>query len=342
MTTKNANIKDVAAHANVSIGSVSRYLNGHKLKNGTEEKIKAAIEILNYKKNPFAQYVRKTGTNMIGILVPDIADYFPMATVSAVDKALNGSGYYTSISAYGQSELNKLNEQEIHQLKRRFIDGLIFFPSPDQAYNALVLDMYLRDSIPVVVFDQLIERADIDVVMVDNFDSAFRSVEYLIHKGHKDIAIIAGDPLYHTTIERLRGYTSALDMYDIPLNDCFIMYGAYSTAGGFDAARQIAGLQKKPTALFVTNDKMAVGMMMAFNETGIKIPDDISVIAFDHSETLDVFKPTLTYVEQPISAMGECIAAIILKRIKKDFAGFPHIEQLKTKFVIQNSVKNRG
>jgi LacI family transcriptional regulator len=328
-------IRDVAKKANVSLGTVSRYLNGYTLREQNRLRIEEAIRELGFQENIIAKGLKNNRSMTIGVVLASLTDLFATSVISAAESILARDNYSIIVCDFESSQA-KL-DQKLHFLKSRSVDGLILFPGKFNCSETL--QEYIDDGIPVVIANDDMPSFQTDKVTVDNSNASFRAVEWLIHQNHRDIAVINGDLDTYTGRERYKGYLEALQTYDIKPRDEWIAYGHFSNRGGYEAAKYLLSLKRPPTALYITNYYMTFGAIIAINERKVKIPDEISIVGFDHFELSDVINPPLTVVEQPTSRIGEMAARTVLRRIKGDYEDFPVSISVKTRMILKNSVR---
>lgn len=328
-------IRDVAKRAGVSLGTVSRYLNGYKLRDENRIRVEEAIHQLGFKQNIIAKGLKNNRSMTIGVVIDDFTNIFSTSIVTAIEKTVEKDNYSIILCDY-EEDTQKL-EQKLSFLKDRFVDGLILFSN--NVYLD-IMDEYIKDGVPIVVVNEDIPGFHTDKVMVNNADASFRAVEKFIHSNHKKIAIINGPCDSCVGQERFSGYVQALQVYDIPVEQCWIKYGNFTTVGGYLATKELFNNSQMPTALYVANYYMTLGTIMAIHEMNIKVPDKLSIIGFDYFDLSDVIKPSLTLIEQPTLTMGEMAGNIILKRIKGDYSDYPEVHRLHTRMIVRDSVRS--
>jgi LacI family transcriptional regulator len=328
-------IRDVAKRANVSLGTVSRYLNGYRLREHNRIRIEEAIRELGFRENFLAKGLKTNRSMTIGVVLASLTDLFATSVITAAEGILAEDNYSIVVCDF-QASQEKL-EQKLRFLKARSIDGLILFPGSCEAADAL--REYLDDGIPVVIVNDDMPGLETDKVTVDNASASFRAVEWLIHQNHRDIAIINGDQNTYTGRERYKGYLEALKTYDIQPRDEYITFGHFSNRGGYEAAKKLLDLPDPPTAIYTTNYYMTFGAVIAINEAKLRIPEDISFIGFDHFDLSDVINPPLTVVEQPTDKLGELAARTVLRRVKGDYQDFPMQLGVNTRMIMKESVR---
>ena len=329
-----ATIKDVAKYTNLSIATISKYINGGNVLDENKIKIKEAIKILDYKVNVMARGLKTNKTMTIGILIPSFVNAFAMEIVSNIENILLKHGYSALICDYREdAQLEKL---KLEFLIGKSVDGLILMPSGED--EEIIKGVNKKD-IPVVIIDRALKEVICDTVLVDNMNASYDAVEQLITRGHRKIAIITGPQNIYTASERLKGYNRVHEDYSIPIDGNLVKYGDYKMSGGYDHLKELLEMQNPPTAVFITNYEMTLGAIMAINEINIVIPDQLSVIGFDSLELTKIVKPSLSLVVQPLKVIGETAGEIIIKRLKGDFISFPEMHRFKTKLIMGESVR---
>lgn len=331
-----ATIHDVAKTAGVAVGTVSRYLNGYRLREKNRIKIERAIKELGFKENIMARGLKRNRSMTIGVVSPDFSSF--VAAITPLIEQVVEKQRYSLIMCSFQGDKEKLRKKLVF-LKERFVDGIILFPSNLATASIDLLNEWIAEKNPVVLIDHLIPEVETDAVVVDNTNASFRAVERLILENHQRIAIIDGPEDSYVSQERLQGYYAAMQTYNLDVQNEWIIQGEFTQAGGYHAVKQLLASPQSPTSLYVANYEMTIGAILALHELHLRIPQDMSFIGFDHFEAIDVVEPPLTVIEQPIERMGHLAAELLLKRIQGDYADFPEIVKLNTKMTIRSSVQ---
>ncbi len=181
----------------------------------------------------------------------------------------------------------------------------------------------------------------IDMVQTDCASVSYQIVEELIQNGHQKIGIICGRGYSTTAKERLNGYLRVMEDYEIPLRKEYLIEGNYDYASGYEGIHKIRQLPDPPTAVFITNYHMSVGALTAVNQMKIRVPDDLSLAAFDDMELCSIVRPGLTAVRQPLKEMMKAACDILEKRVHGDYSDFPARVSLKATIVNRDSIKDR-
>lgn len=329
-----ATIKDVAKMSNVSIATVSKYINGITINEKNKINIENAIKQLDYKVNTFARSLKINKSMTIGIIVDSIKNTFYTSIISVIEDFLQEKGYSSIVCDTKENE--EVQKIKLDFLINKGVDGIIIFTthiSPE------LLDINVKKGTKIVVIDSIINGIDCDFITTDNISGAYQATEQFILKGHKKIAILTGDDRNFSAIERLRGYKRALEDYNIPLHEDYIYQSSYNMNGGYNSFKKmLSDKNKMPTAVLVANYFMTIGAVIAINEENINIPDDMSVICFDDLELSSVFKPKLSSVIQQTDEIGLNAVNLLLERLDNDIKD-SRIIRIPPQIVVTNSIK---
>ncbi len=328
-------IKDVSKTSGISVVTISKYLNGYSVRKSSKEKIDIAIKELNYTVNQNARSLKTNKSMLIGIIIDTIVNTFYATLVSLMEMKLRENNYSSII--YETKDDPSLMESGLNFLYEKGVDGILLFTTCSEHE---VLNKFLQKFNKVVVIDSILSDINCDCVATDNITGTYYAIEQFILKGHKNIAIITGKSNHFSAQERLRGYQRALEDYGININNKMIFKEAYDIMGGYNAFNKLySNNYEKPTAVFIASYFMTIGSIIYINEKNINVPDDISIICFDNHELNMVFKPRLTYIEQPIEEISKIGVDLLFKRINNTSTD-NRIIRVSPKLVFGNSVSN--
>ena len=330
-----ATIKDVSKLSGLSVGTVSRYLNGNNLKKENQLKIEKAIEELGFQVNYMARGLKTNQTFTIGVVVPSIMDVFSNHVIEGIDEALDEMNY--SLITCSSRNRVKVEKDKLQILKQKRVDGIILMPVSNESEH---IKEIVDSKIPFILIDRLLDGIECDAVVSDNINGAYRAVEHLINKGHRRIGIISGPTNIFTARERFNGYIRALNDYKISIDESLITYGKYERNGGLDAIKKLLTMTDKPTAIFATNYETTLTSVKYMVENGVKIGKDISFYGFDHSDAFQLIIPPISTVVQPTAEIGEQATKLLHKRISGEYDFFPTIKRLKTRSIEGESIKS--
>jgi len=291
-------IKQVAEKSGVSIATVSRVFNDSELvEEETKKKVLRIADELLYSPNQIARSLSQNRTNAIGLLLPDLHGEFFSEVIRGVDSIVQKIDYHLLVS----SSHNKKEEiQTALRMLNGRVDGLIIM-SPN--IDAETLHRNISKSLPVVLLNCFINDTTFDSINIDNFNGAYMIVKHLIQHGHSRIAIIKGNESNYDAHQRLDGYKAAMN--DAGLSEqTFEICGDFTQSSGYDAVKIILERQERPTAIFASNDSMAIGAMSALKEHGIEIPSEMAIVGFDDIPVAQYLQPRLTTVRIDVAEYG--------------------------------------
>lgn len=302
-------INDVAKRAGVSVATVSRVINGNsRVSPETAEKVKRAISELNYRPNLLGRALRKTKSERILVILPNIANPFYAEIVKGIEDVASKKGY-TIMLCNTDSELER-EKKYIKMLKSRLADGAILMAS-EMTSDELT---GLAHEVPIVQCCEYKVGLPITHVSIDNELAAYKAVNHLISLGHRKIAFIGAKNQFLSSALRKEGYMRALSEAGIEYDPLYCAYGDYSYKSGFRAMKQLLALTPRPTAVFCVSDMMAIGAIRSAMEENLRVPEDLAVCGFDNIYFASMFKPSLTTISQPMYDLG-CTAMEILLNI---------------------------
>ena len=314
-----ATIENVAARAGVSIKTVSRVVNKEpNVREVTRERVLKAVEDLNYRPNPSARSLAGKRSYLIGLLYDNPGKYdnpgsnYIINIQQGVLRTCKSQIYDLLIhpcdyrSRTLSDELNSL-------IDHSQLDGLILAP-PLSDMDATI-EAIQRRGIPVVGISPGDEREYTSAVYTNDRDICARMTEYLVSLGHTRIAFISGHPDHKALVKRYSGYRDGLRDAGLKFFPSLVLSGDNSFASGEECARRLLGGRNPPTAVFACNDDMAAGVIRIAHQMGIRVPDDLSVAGFDDTPLAKVLYPTLTTVRQPVEAMAERVAEMLIDRM---------------------------
>lgn len=306
-----ATIKEVARRAKVSVGTVSNVLSGAvPVSEALRERVMSVIRDLDYHPNHVARSLKIRQTKMLGMVVSDLTNpFFPQVVRGAEDAAWKNHYMLLTFNCDDQVERER---QVFSALRTRRVDGILLVAA-STAGDLSHIRSAVEAGIPVVCLDRALDEIPLDAVTVDNTGGSKLAVEHLIRAGHRRIGIITGSLHLQIAQDRLEGYRQALDGAGIAHSPDLIADGHFRLEAGREAALKL--LDQRPTAVFASNAMMALGLMRALDERGLRCPDDVAVVTFDDPVFSEALRPTLTAVAQPSYELGLRGAELLLSRI---------------------------
>jgi LacI family transcriptional regulator len=328
-----ATIGDVARHAGVSPVTVSRVINGGRnVKQATRERVFQAINDLNYVPSGVARSLRSKRTNALALLVPDITNPFWTTVSRGVEDAAQ-NGDYSVLLCNTDEEPEKLLRYLDVILSQR-VDGAIVTPYDSNADN---LSRLRERKIPTVIIDRRIDGWEVDTISGDSISGARELVRHLIHLGHHRIAVISGPMTTSSAEDRVIGYILALVEAGLPVDQRLIKRGEFRSSSGEELAYRVLDEGINPTAIFATNNTIAMGVIKAVEQRGLRIPLDIALVCFDDFPNLSRVFPFLTVAVQPAYDMGVRAAELLLNRLSNSNNLPPRHIVFPTRMVIRYS-----
>lgn len=326
-------IKDIAKRANVSHTTVSRALNDScYIKSQTKKQILEIAKEMNYVPNYNAKSLVTKKSNTIGLFFTSISSG-------------TSSSFFTEVI---DAVVNELDEN--YNLAIRGLDTYDNFSSivTEKFDGIILMSQEVSDDdfityvkgvgIPIVVLNRNIQDKDIINIFFSDREGVKKGVSYLIENNHHKIACISGISGFKSTDERQAGYMEALREYGIQVLDEYIVTGAYTMKSGYRAMQQLLSLATRPTAVFCSNDDMAIGAIKAIHEYGLKVPDDISVVGFDSIPFAEYTIPSLTSIKRKIKDISHLAAEKLLTLMNSDETQGELI-MLETSLIKRESVK---
>jgi LacI family transcriptional regulator len=304
-----ATIREVAREAAVSVATVSRVFTGKgPVRHATQERIRRAAERLRYVPHGAARSLITRQTQTLGVLLPDLFGEFFSEIIRGVDTTARRAGYHLLVSG---SHSDRTETEAMLGAMRGRVDGLIVLSSE---LDAATIEAHLPHKLPVVLLGAGRNGGAVHTIDVDNYRGARAMTRHLLGLGHRRIAFVTGPRSNRDAAERLRGFRdvmrSAVDATAGPE-----VAGEFREEGGYRAAGRILRTRPRPSAVFAANDSMAIGLLSAFREEGLRVPEDIALAGFDDIPIARFTTPALTTVHVPIAELGRSAARCLLQAL---------------------------
>lgn len=314
MSRQKITIQDIAKRAGVSNQTVSRVLNGKPdVAEDTRRRIEQIIDELSYVPSTAARSLRYQGTKTIGLIVPDNANPFFAEIARGVENAGFEAGYSVVLCNSNKSLQREL--EHLRMLQAKQVDGIIFIASTTHIDQIRPL---VDSGIPVVMFYRDPGDLNVDTFKIDNERAGYIATEHLIDLGHKAIACIRPAFAESPSSKRVLGYEEALTAHGLTWSEQLVRQGDNLLSGGEEAVHQLLNNGVEFTAIFASNDAMAIGAMRALCSRGYRIPEDVSVIGIDDIILASYVDPPLTTVAQPKQKAGEQAVTYLVERMEND------------------------
>jgi len=324
-------LTDVANVAEVSHMTVSRFFNNPSaVSPNTRDRVREAVEKLNYVPNGVARSLASGSTKVISLIVTDITNPFFTTLARGVEDEAEENGYLITLGNTDESV--EIEERYMSSMVSRRVDGVIIAPAPGSEKNLKMLED--RD-IPTVLVDRNVPSVNLDVVQGDTFRGAKRLVNHLLDEGYDKIAFIGGTPKASSLEHRLSGYREMVEEADI---GSFIQLGDFTQASGKEIVGSLVQDGELPDALIAANNLVAVGALAALDNADLSVPEDVALACFEELGLASTIDPFLTVVRQPSYEIGRKSFQMLLDRIQ-GHGGSARDETLSTELVVRNSTQ---
>lgn len=305
-----ANIHDVARLAGVAPITVSRVINNNGyVSEKTRQSVEAAIEELAYVPNALGPSLRSKRTMTLALVLSDITNPFWTTVARGVEDTANENGYHIIIGNTDESP-EKQSDYLTFMLQKQ-VDGFLLVPASS---NMTSSDIFQRQRVPFVVLDRQILGDDYDSVHSDSEGGAYELTKHLLDLGHKHIAVITGRQDNSAAKDRVRGFHQAVEKAGLDGNQQ-VYWGEFNQETGYQYTLEILRATPRPTAIFATNNFIAIGAMRALRDKKLSVPNDMSVVAFDDLPAAITIDPFFTVASQPAYEMGVKATELLIARL---------------------------
>lgn len=321
--------------AGVSTTTVSHVINKTRfVAEATQKKVLAAVEELNYAPSAVARSLKCNTTRTIGMLVTKSTNPFFAEVVHGVEEFCYGAGY-TLILCNTEGNLSKQRDY-LRMLAEKRVDGLLVMCSD---LDEQLLELLERQKeTPMVIMDWGPESPHTDKIQDNAELGGYVATKFFIEHGHKTIGCLTGHSEKTACRERLKGYRKAMAEAGLEVKEEWILEGDFECESAVAAAKQFIAMEERPTAIFCFNDIMAMAMISTFQQAGINVPEDISIVGYDNIDLAPYFSPPLTTIHQPKRRLGKSAVEILMQRVK-DKEHAPQVFEMIPELVIRKSVK---
>ncbi|MGM7721371.1 LacI family DNA-binding transcriptional regulator [Metabacillus sp. Hm71] len=303
-------IYDVAKKANVSISTVSKVLNGTgSISEKTKRKIWDVIDELQYQPSlvPSAKKALKT----IGVLIPDISNPFMAEITRAIEDNGRKKGFSVIICSTDNDSTKE--EEYISMLKQKYVDGIIVATGLKDSRSIREL---IESDMPVAMLSRDVPYLPVHTVVVDDFQGGYEAAVHLAQLGHRKVAMISENINIPSIKKRVSGFKEGLQVSGISIDDVPVLYSSLN----LDECRKVClGLleekENRPTAIFVSTEMLAFGVLQAARSLNLQVPNQLSLIGFDNSILAKLCDPQLTTIAQPIEEMGAKVIELLVNEI---------------------------
>jgi DNA-binding LacI/PurR family transcriptional regulator len=335
MSISRPTLRDVAKKAGVSHQTVSRVINGSDdVLPETRALVETAIEEMGYRPNAIARSMARGQTHTLACISPNLTDFTFASVIEGAEVEARQHKYFMVSSSASDPEAFRELVDEL--VGHRRVDGLIVInPYADQRFE------YIPKDFPLVFVGASAHEKNICSVSLDDEKVAYEATRHLLDLGHTSIALVTGPMEEDCSQDRTEGYRRALSEAGIAFDESMVIEGDWSATSGQDALLSFIEQGRVPSAVFAQNDRMAMGVMSAAREAGIKVPSQLAVIGVDDMPLSSYFDPPLTTMRQDIPRIGREAARMLLNIIQKKATETCDLK-LHAELVVRQSTSRKG
>lgn len=328
-------IKDIASELGISVSTVSRALNNHPdINDNTKKNVSDLASKLGYRPNILAKNLQSKQSNQIGVIVPEIRHDFFANVISGIEDVAYHKGYTVIVS-----QSNEDVEREEINLNSMFLNRVagILVSISQTTTKSDHFKRLIDNGVKMVFFDRDIEELDVYKVIIDDFESSYNAVKYLIEKGYKKIVHLAGPLNLSICTKRKLGYEKVMSDFNLS-SEILTIEGGMHEMDGIAGAEKLLESGNLPEAVFAVNDPVAIGAFKRLKEENIIIPDQVGIIGFSNNPITEIVDPPLTTVEQPAYEMGKRAAELLINQIEGKYIDLQNKTlKLDTKLIVRKS-----
>lgn len=306
-------LKDIAEELNLSISTVSRAINNTgRISDETRSRVQDAIKKYNYYPNKIAQSLRQRKTNIVGLIVPDIGDYFS-DVIEGAETELSANGYSMLLADSHEDSIKE--KQYINLMYQMHVDGLLLATVSD---NFDFVEKYAENHIPIVFFDNEPDDLKCCKVVLNNIKATEIAVNHLVMLGHKHIALICGNTSESTARFRRDGFIQAMKKHNLDVDQLLIKEGLYYMDAGYASMEElILNRTNHPfTAVIASTYRLSCSALRAIKKYHLSYPKDLSFVGFDMQDRDELYSPSITSILQPGNKIGKILVQKFMHNIE--------------------------
>lgn len=307
-------IKEVAETAGVSIATVSRVLSNssYPVSQDMRTLILKVAGDLGYSPNHAARSLRTDRSSLIGVIFDNFTSHWGSIITRGLQDVLHSKGYFSLVvnipwEIHSQTDV-------VQDLLGHSVDGFVFV----ETWHPINERKEMLQNKPYVIVHRLFHESDPFSIIPDDVHNSTLIVNHLIELGHQRLGYIMGPENYFSSERRLIGFKESLKNANLPLLEEFILRGTWKIPSGYECAKQMLSSKNPPTAIVAANDYIAYGALLAIQDSGLRVPEDIAIVGYDDHEIAQVSNPTITTVKMPLFRMGQLAAENLLAQVNKE------------------------
>ncbi len=309
-------LKELSHSLGLSTSTVSRALSGRDFKRAATraqvERILERAAELGYEPNGLARSLKTQRRQVVGLILPDILNDYYAAAATLVQTTLAEAGYQVILCVTSDDAAAEAAQRRL--LREERVAGMVVVPSPERRPGPARLNA--RSAPPIVELVRHSADSADDAVLIDDVDAGRQGAQHLIDLGHRRIAVLIGPTNFSTARLRLAGYRQALEEAGVPVEESLIQSVPYRRDAARLATKALLAHDRRATAIMATSNELVIGALQALGQSGISVPDDLSLVGFGDADWFALLRPALTTVALPIQEMAMVAAHMLLKRIR--------------------------
>ena len=331
-------IRDIAKKANVSMSTVSRVLNNYPhISSATKQKVADVIHEMNYVPSVYARSLSSQNSNIIGVVVPEISNPFFGGVIKGITQIADQENYNILLCNTDEDQIKERNA--LRMLQEYRIKGLIITPVTERGeYDKDYVEMFRNFGIDLVLVDRDIKYGNFNAVLFDDTTALFDLTSLLIENGHRDIAILAGDPRHVVSKRRVEGYISAFGANGLEYKPSDIYASSFSIEGAYCVTKKILDSCELPTAIIGSSNMLSMGCLKALSEHTLTIPNDIAFAGYDALDMHEILNLNFTLVEKDVELLGRKAMNLLIANFQHQSNDVNKI-MLTPKLVVRGSEK---
>ena len=311
---KHVTLDDIAKELNISKVAVSKALRNHPdISQTTKERVNEAAINLGYVPNFIARNLSSQRSNTIGLVVPKIAHHFFAEVIEEIYEKAYENNFEVIMTVSQENSENEL--KHIQNLLAMRVDGLLISVS-EKTTDLSIFETIKSRNVPLVFFDRVIPGLGFSCVTSDDYNGTFEAISYLVNTGYSKIAHLGGYSFTHIGKFRFQGFKDAIKNFNLTIPNEWIVEGGFDEKSGYLGFNKILKSGMIPEVIFTVTYPVALGAMLAAEEAGIRIPEDLSILSFGGSNYNHFIKPALSFIRQPVKEIGKASVKILLSEIK--------------------------
>lgn len=333
-------IRDIANYAGVSVGTVSKVLNNNPtVSTRLRLRVEAVIERLDYRPSVSARNLRRTRTDFVGLVIPQIRNSFYVQLISSIEAAAGLRNLTLVLTNTAEDFDAEIRALRVFSSLR--VAGLMLASTGRMHERELVRELEtFRDLlIPVVLVVRALSTHAYDTVVLDNIGGSRLATDHLLRAGHERIGIISSAPHTSASTERIEGYQRALAEHGAAYDPRLVKIGRTSPGSGYRLAQELLSLETRPTAIFIASNGQLLGAIRAVRESQLSIPQDLSIVCFDDTEWSELADPPLTAVVPSADLLADIATRLLFDTPDRNLHAPPRLEIVPTRLVERASVR---